>query len=241
MRIAICDDDRVTLDNLKSIILQELQINNFICDEVDVFDSGYELLEEYSKKSYDAIFLDIRMPEISGFEIAAALREISFKTFIIFVTTENELVFSSFDFQPFHFIRKYPSEYLKIQLKNVIKKLSRHIRQNESIVLELAFSEKEKICVGDILYISSEKNYLVYHFLKSEIRVRGKLAETADKYSAYDFIRVHNCFLVNMKNIRFIDYPNDEIRLKDNSIISIGRSYKKALNEQYTLYLRSLR
>lgn len=241
MRIAICDDDRVTLNNLKSIILQELQINNFLCEEVDVFDSGYKLLNEYSRKSYDAIFLDIRMPEISGFEIAAALREISFKTFIIFVTTESELVFSSFDFQPFHFIRKYPSEYLEIQLKNVIKKLSRHIRQNENIVLELAYFEKKKICVGDILYISSEKNYLVYHLLKSKIRVRGKLAETADKYSTYDFIRVHKCFLVNMKNISFIDYPNDEIKLKDNSIIPIGRSYTKVLNEQYTLYLRSLR
>lgn len=241
MRIAICDDDRIILNILKGMILQELQINGLFCEEVDVFDSGYKLLNEYKQKSYDVIFLDIKMPDINGFEIAEALREISFKTFIIFVTTESDLVFSSFDFQPFHFIRKYPSEHLEVQLKNVIKKLSRHIKQNESIVLELAYSEKKKICVGDVLYISSEKNYLVYHLLKSEVRVRGKLTEAADKYSTYDFIRVHNCFLVNMKNISFIDYPNDEIRLKDNSAVYIGRSYKKIINEQYTLYLRSLR
>lgn len=241
MRIAICDDDRITLNTLKSIILQELQINNFLCEEIDVFDSGVKLLIEYKKQSYDAIFLDIRMPDINGFEIAATLREISCKTFIIFVTTESELVFSSFDFQPFHFVRKYPSEYLEVQLKNVIKKLFRHIKQNENIVLKLAYSEKKRICVSDIVYISSEKNYLVYHLLSAEIRVRGKLAETADNYLSYDFIRVHNCFLVNMKNITLIDYPNDEIKMKDNSTVWIGRTYKKQLSQQYNLYLRSLR
>ncbi len=241
MRIAICDDDKITLDLLKNLILRELQTNNLCCEQVDTFASGYKLLDKYSENEYDAIFLDIRMPEINGFEIAAALREISFTTFIIFVTTESELVFSALDFQPFHFIRKYPSEHLEIQLKNVVKKLFRHIKQNEMIILELAYSEKKRICIRDIFYISSEKNYLVYHLLKSEIRVRGKLIETADKYITYDFIRVHNRCLVNMRNISFIDYPNEEIKLKDNSIISIGRSYKKTLNEQYTLYLRSLR
>ncbi len=241
MRVAICDDDVTTLNNLRNKILREFQINNFLYEKVDVFDSGRKFLDAYKKHPYDVAFLDIKMPEISGFKIAAALREISYNTFIIFVTTEDNLVFDAFDFQPFHFIRKYPPEYLEIQLKNVIKKLSRHIKQNESIILDLAYSEEKKICIGDVLFISSERNYLVYHLRDSEIRVRGKISEMENKYITYDFIRVHNCFLVNMKNITFIDYPNNEIKFKDNSIINIGRSYKQNLIEKYTLYLRSLR
>lgn len=241
MRIAICDDDKIVLNNLKNLITKEVQTNNLYCEQVDTFTSGHKLLDEYSKKSYDVIFLDIRMPSIDGFEIAAKLREISYTTFIIFVTTESELVFSSFDFQPFNFIRKYPEEHFELQVKNVVKKLARHIRQNEMIILEMAYLEKKKVCVRDILYISSEKNYLIFHLPGSELRVRGKLTEASERFGVYDFVRVHNRFLVNMKNISYIDYPNDEIRMTDNSLVNIGRSYKKALNEQYTLYLRSLR
>ena len=226
MRIAMCDDEVLTLTSLKEVISQEFENNNLLNNQIDAFNNGYELLNEYKKQPYDVIFLDIKMPEINGFEIAAALREISCKTFIIFVTTESELVFNSFDFQPFHFIRKYPPEYLKIQLKNFIKKLSRHMKQTESIILELPYSEKKKIIIGDIVYISSEKNYLIYHLLKSEIKVRGNLTEAYRKYNAYDFVRTHNRFLVNMKN---------------NAIVNIGRLYKKDLNEHYSLYLRSLR
>lgn len=148
------------------------------------------------------------------------------------------MFFYSFDFQPFHFIRKIPSDQLESQLKNVIKKLARHIKQNDILILELAYSEK---ALRDILYISSEKNYLVYHLINSQIRVRGKISEISKQLASYDFIRIHNRIAVNMKNISMIDYPNDEIKLKNNDIISIGRSYKKDLNEKYTLYLRSLR
>lgn len=241
MNIAVCDDNKITLNTLNEIISQELKRNSLYYENISLFDSGRTLLDKYYKTHFDVIFLDIRMPGLSGFDVAAKLRDISNRTFIIFITTESELVFNAFDFQPFHFIRKNPPEYLEMQLKNVIKKLSRHIKQNDTIVLELAYSEKKRVRVRDIIYISSEKNYLIYHFMNSQIKLRGSITDASDKYLEYDFIRVHNRLLVNMKNISMIDFPNDEIKLKGGEVISIGRVYKKKLNEQYTLYLRSLR
>ncbi len=241
IRIAICDDEPITLNLLRNLIYNEMKNNELEFEDISVYETGRSLLEEYSKLPFDVIFLDIRMPEISGFDIAERLRDISSKTFIIFITTESGLVFNAFDFQPFHFIRKLPSDQLEMQLKSVVKKLSRHIRQNDSLILDLPYNEKTSVCVRDILYISSEKNYLNYHLNDSQIRVRGKISETEDKFAVYDFVRIHNRIIVNMKNISVIDYPNYEIKLKNGEIMNIGRIYKKELHEKYTLYLRTLR
>lgn len=241
IRIAICDDEPITLNLLKKLIYDEMKNNEFELEDIFVFETGNSLLEEYSKQPFDVIFLDIRMPDMNGFDIAARLRDISSKTFIIFITTESGLVFNAFDFQPFHFIRKLPSDQLEMQLKSVVKKLSRHIRQNDSLILDLPYKEKTSVCVRDILYISSEKNYLTYHLIDSQIRVRGKISETEDKFAVYDFVRIHNRIIVNMKNISVIDYPNYEIKLRNGEIMNIGRIYKKELHEKYTLYLRTLR
>ena len=241
IRIAICDDEPIILNLLKKLIYDEMKNNELEFEDIFVFESGNSLLEEYSKQPFDVIFLDIRMPDMNGFDIAARLRDISSKTFIIFITTDSGLVFNAFDFQPFHFIRKIPSDQLEIQLNSVIKKLSRHIRQNDSLILDLPYNEKTNVCVRDIIYISSEKNYLNYHLIDSLIRVRGKISEAKDKFAVYDFVRIHNRIMVNMRNINIIDYPNYEIKLKNGEVINIGRVYKKELQEKYTLYLRSLR
>ena len=240
-RVAVCDDDAITLDMLREVIAAEMKNNEMDFESISVFKSGKELLDEYFQQPFDVIFLDIKMPDMDGFDIAARLREISDKVFIIFVTTQTGLVYNSFDFQPFHFIRKLPLNQLEVQMKDVIKKLSRHIRQNNMLILELSYNEKVRVSIRDILYISSEKNYLIYHLNDSGIKVRGKISELEEKYAIYDFVRVHKRVIVNMRNIVRIDYPNDEIILKDKSVINIGRIYRKELQEKYTMYLRSLR
>lgn len=241
IRVAVCDDDAMTLDMLREVIAAEMKNNEMDFESISVFESGQELLDEYFQQPFDVIFLDIQMPDMNGFDIAKRLRDISDKVFIIFVTTETWLVFDSFDFQPFHFIRKLPLNQLEAQMKSVIKKLSRHIRQNNILILELPYNEKVRVSIRNILYISSEKNYLIYHLNDSRIKVRGKISELKEKYEKYDFVRVHKRIIVNMRNIAWIDYPNDEIKLKDESVINIGRIYRKELQEKYTMYLRSLR
>lgn len=192
IRVAVCDDDAMTLDMLREVIAAEMKNNEMDFESISVFESGQELLDEYFQ-------------------------------------------------QPFHFIRKLPLNQLEAQMKSVIKKLSRHIRQNNILILELPYNEKVRVSIRNILYISSEKNYLIYHLNDSRIKVRGKISELKEKYEKYDFVRVHKRIIVNMRNIAWIDYPNDEIKLKDESVINIGRIYRKELQEKYTMYLRSLR
>lgn len=56
-------------------------------------------------KYYDAIFLDIEMPQKNGFDIANLINQI-YSTKIIFMTRHDNLVTSTFDYKPFHFTKK---------------------------------------------------------------------------------------------------------------------------------------
>lgn len=75
------------------------------------------------------------MPDIDGFEVAKRIRASLDTTQIVFVTTEDSLVYDSFDYQPFCFIPKTTPEILNVKLETVIKKLAANSRKTVRSVL----------------------------------------------------------------------------------------------------------
>ena len=105
MNIAICDDNEYTLSILEKYI--EYGFKKYTDDfKIRCFNNGILLLNEHKLSSFDVLFLDIDMPKISGFDIAKQLRNNFSRCFIIFITSHSNLVYKSFDFQPFNFIKK---------------------------------------------------------------------------------------------------------------------------------------
>ena len=81
------------------------------------FFNGQELLKYV--ESFDIVFLDIKMPEINGMELAKQMRENRRESIIVFVTSAEEYVFEAYDVEAFHFLLKPVNEN---KLKNVLKK-----------------------------------------------------------------------------------------------------------------------
>ena len=108
IRIAVCDDDEYMLEKLKFMIDREFagHTSDYI---IKCYSSAGLLLDDNSSTAFDIIFLDIDMPETDGFETAEKLRNDFMQCYIIFVTSHSNLVYRSFDFQPFHFIPKNPA------------------------------------------------------------------------------------------------------------------------------------
>ena len=241
MRVAVCDDEPVMLNMLSEIIMNEFAGNGCQCEMIK-FTSGNNLLKEHNMNFFDVLFLDIHMPDIDGFGVAKAIRNISDKTFIIFVTTQEELIYDSFDFQPFNFVKKESGKLTERRLASIIKKLLRHHKQFDSFMLEPAFEEKRIITVRDVVVITSDKNYIEYILTDGKkYKIRGTLGESETRFADYDFVKTHRSFLVNMKHIEKINYTDCEIKLTNGNLAHIGKSYKISVDEKYTSYQRSLR
>ena len=153
------------------MIFKKLSVNV----EISIFTSGNIVLHHHKQKHYDILFLDIFMPESSGFDVAKKIRNMSLRTHIVFVTAKQELVYDSFEYHPFYFIRKQPIKALYTELEHVVKKLLVIFKQEKQIDIIDSGVGCTQIAVRDILYIKSEKHYLLYH-LTSQNPSRSKNA-----------------------------------------------------------------
>ncbi len=242
IKIAVCDDNTVMKNKLENIIFDAFSeyTDDFILKS---FLNGISLMNEQKTEPFDVIFLDIDMPEMSGFDAAKQLREDSINCFLIFVTNYSELIYESMDFQPFHFIRKNCNTPIEVSVSKIVKILMKHMKQNEKIVLEDTLSRKSIAYIHDIVYIESDKHYLFYHLLNrdKEIKLRGSLKECENKFDSYDFVRIHKCFYVNLRYVSDLDIKNNEVILhKICKPLPIGKSYKENVSEKYMLYLRKV-
>lgn len=94
MQIAVCDDEKVYLDCLSKKIkacFKEFEIEI----SLDKYLNAVSFLERHNQNPYDIVFLDILMPEMNGLDVANRIRNLSEKTIIIFITTENHLVYET--------------------------------------------------------------------------------------------------------------------------------------------------
>lgn len=242
MRIAICDDNKEILMYLKSNL--NTVFKQYITDfELLCFISGKSLLEAHNKKNLDVIFLDIDMPNFTGFDVAKAIRKEFSKCYIIFITSHSELVYDSFDFQPFGFIRKNSGDSLTKSLNNVVKKLMFYTKQNETFTFEDEFSRSHIVPIRNIIFLESEKHYINFYVSGTDtpFRMRATIKDFEVKFEKYDFIRIHKSYIVNLRYVDFVDKSNDELRLKTiNKKLPLSRNFKKEVTEEYMLYLRNL-
>ena len=105
IRVVICDDNIVFMNHFKDIVESSLSTYNDDF-QISTVSNGNLLLAKHMESEFDIIFLDIDMPDISGFDVAKVLRDNNSRCFLIFITNHSELVYESMDFQPFNFIRK---------------------------------------------------------------------------------------------------------------------------------------
>lgn len=238
IRAAICDDEPTILDFLYVHISKEFNQKG-VNTQIDKFNSGNEFLNAHKAEPFDVVFLDIKMPDIDGFEVAKELRDSSDNTQIIFVTTEDGLVYDSFDYQPFWFISKTNPEILKTKLKTVIQKLTDKMAQNRKICLKLPRGEERYIYSDSILYIFSQSNYLNIVRESETISIREKINVFFENLPQQTFVRIHNRYVVNMQQIAAVDCTDYKIVLKNEEVQYVSRAYKSSFLEHYNLFQRN--
>lgn len=238
MKVAVCDDNSVMLEYISRCIGETLTSFD-IPHEISNFLKGKEFVEQHRGSPFDVVFLDIKMPDIDGFEAAKQVRRISEKTYIIFVTTESGLVFDSFDYHPFYFIPKEKTEILKARLISVVGKLIEQIKDNYPICIDLPHGEKKYIKTGEIIYISSKSNYLDIVCRSETIHIRRKLDELLDELPPRSFARINNRIVVNMGAVCRVDNTRMKVMLFDENELNLSRTYKAEFSEKYNIYLRN--
>lgn len=235
IKAAICDDESTILDILYAHISKEFKHQGADI-HINKFTSGKEFLTSHKAEQYDVVFLDIDMPELSGFDIAERISD-SESTLLIFVTTHDELVFSSLKFQPFRFMRK---TYLDSEIEETIEAVNKKLLKRKPDK-RIRFQTRENeiyVYANNIIYIEVYDHWLRVYLNKGEvIESYGTLSEFENQLVSVGFVRTYKSYLVNFKYIHSIG--KTQIALEDGTEIPLSRYKANDVREKFKDYLRS--
>ena len=227
MKIAVCDDENKIVEEITSFIKKD-----FPSSEVSAYSDGESFLASPEERP-EVLLLDIDMPGISGMEVAATLTREKVQTLIVFVTAHDELVYDSFKYHPFAFVRK---KFLEKELKTVLTDCEKQlVSRNKNFVFQNA-SKLVTLAQSDILYFEGQANYLAIHTISDEYKMRSTMTGVEKELEDSDFLRIHKGFLVNLEHIRVL--KTEELELDNGTVLPIGKSYSEAAKKSILRYMR---
>lgn len=229
---AVCDDEKKVLDDMSRRIEAAFsRLGETV--ELSSFDDPFLLLEHIKSAPPEVLFLDIDMPKLGGMDIAQFLIDNDVKTLLVFVTSHDALVYKSFKYRPFAFIRKsFFDEEIDSAAQEIVTELQKHGG---------CFSFKTgsglfRVQLSDILYFESDGNYINMYCTNGVHKFRGTIGGVEAELTKRDFLRIHKGFIVNLRHV--FSLCGDELKLDSGDVLPVGRSNKDGVRRALMRFMR---
>lgn len=226
IRIAVVEDNKVAAETLK-ICLERFSEEYQVEMGVTVFEKAIPFLEAGSA-SFDLVFMDIELPDISGLQACYRIREQDEKIVIIFVTNMAQYAVKGYEVDALDFMVKPVNYYgIKMKMKKALKQIL--ARQDSFVCLNYSGGMK-RVSVNDILYVEIISHRLLYHTYGETIELSGTLSGVENDLKGHSFSRCNSCYLVNLSKVSGIDYDN----------VLVGRESLKISRSKRKVFLQDL-
>jgi two-component system LytT family response regulator len=217
IRVAICDDIPEALDALNAAIrkCRHFQNNKFT---VARFKGGQEFLDALNKGlNVDFIFIDVRMPTVSGIDVISALPP-DYDAAVVFVTsyTENWPNISGFA-EAGYLIKPYTQETFDNTVDVILgrRKKAHYFEYTyvEKDIDDLPIYKRDTINCNRIVYFLASNHVVEMHTINSKMRLSGvNLKDIARELTKHGFFICYRSHLINLRY--YYDRTNSGVILK---------------------------
>lgn len=232
LRAIIVDDERLARAKIRRF-LEDYGAVEIIAECAN----GMEALTVIGEQALDVIFLDVQMPEMSGFEVLRLLGESHLlpKTppLVVFVTAFDHYAVAAFQENALDYIVKpFDYERFSVALRRVEETISvaaaaRHYHeltwrvveeQSQKQVSNLRFEERfvfksrgkiSLVATPDIDWIEAEGNYAVFHVGKARYLLRETLSALETRLDPAMFLRIHRSAIVRVSFLNSLEQHED--------------------------------
>lgn len=230
MKIAICDDESLWQQQLKTIV-ERWAAENKIPVSVRLFSGSESFLFTFEQeKDWDVLLLDIEMGGMNGMELAEGLRREGHDTAIIFTTGYQEYMPRGFDVQALHYLLK-PVDAGK--LAACMDKILAQAEQNEpKLVFTTTDGGKISLAPSRIWYVEAagHGSRICTETQLYECRENIGFAERA-LHASPCIVKCHRSYLINLRHVRGI--RREEITLDDGRKIPVSKSAYPKVNQAF--------
>jgi len=233
LHVLICEDDPQHREHMESIVIRHITTEDVEMELVlsagcptDVLDH----LEEHPDTN-GLYFLDVDLQhDMSGIELATKIKEIDASAIIVFVTTHEELSYLVFRYRIEaldYIIKDRPEDVETRAAECMLAAYKRYLDTRASDSKHKYYHVKAgdqiwNIPYDEILFFETDptvRHKMILHMENSRIKFRGFISEVAK--IGPEFYRCHKSFVVNIKNIRYVDRHTEEIEMKNGNRVPI--------------------
>ena len=223
----IVDDEPLAIEVLESHIekYDRLEI-------AGTFQNAVKAFQTIQEEPVDLLFLDIRMPGLSGTEL---LRTLKNPPKVIFTTAYREYAIEGFELDVVDYLLKPVSfeRFLRAMGKVVeLEKTGRSVppantlEKQDSYLFVQAGNRKVRISPVEILYIESKKSGVEIVCRSEKIQTYLQISDLEDKLRPAGFVRIHRSYMVPLDKIQ--SWSSTEVEVP-GSTLPVGRTYKKVV------------
>lgn len=197
MRFAVVDDEPGILKQIPVLIRQ---FSPDIIIEADTFSNSSDFLNTYTNQNYDALFLDIDMPDINGFALAEHLRNQNDLIPIVYITAKDDLIIQAFRYKALGFVRK---QFIEKELPYALSTIMNEIHKDDDMI-EVTETRSEgghtyQLSINNIMYVQSFRHNVTIHMSDgNKITVRSSLSYFSEHKGFKHFIAISTGIIVNL-------------------------------------------
>lgn len=243
LRALIVDDEALARSRLRKLLLGVADV-----EIVGECSNGPEAIDFIREHRPDVVFLDVQMPEVSGFDVLRAVGPESWPA-VIFVTAHDRHAIEAFEVHALDYLLK---PFTQARLVAALQRAREHAQvrsqanANKQLAELLAGAKAERpslsriavkngqetvfVRVADVDYVESAANYAVLHTRAGNQVLRETLTSLVNRLPARLFLRISRSIMVNLERVKSLQAgPRGEylVVLQDGRQLLLTRGIKE--------------
>ena len=203
LRLLAVDDEPPALDELAYLLRADRRV-----EDVQTAGDSLAALKVLEAGTFDGVFLDIRMPGLTGLELAGVLSRFAEPPPVVFVTAYDDAAVDAFSLRAVDYLLK------PVRAERLAEAVGRVLEARRPVGTTAAAGQPEAetiavelggvtrfLQVSDVRYVEAHGDYARLHTLSGSHLVRVPLAALEERWAPAGFVRVHRSYLVATSHI----------------------------------------
>ena len=235
MRILICDDDNLIIEQIKKYLKNYFERNHLKCPETVCYSDGESLLADKGDK--DILFLDIEMPGMNGIYIGKELKKANENIIIFIVTSYSEYLDEAMRFRVFRYLSK------PLDKQRFFRNMKDAIDLYNTMTVKIPIETKQGVHTlpaSSIIAVEAMQRKVIVHTTQRDFESVHNMQYWGNLLPKNCFFQTHRSFIINFEHVT--DFDHTLIHMAENQYHAyLTRRKYSAFKEAYLLYLESTR
>jgi DNA-binding LytR/AlgR family response regulator len=240
------DDEQTQLEDLARLLRASPSVR-----EVECASDGRDALARVTNQPFDAIFLDVRMPDLDGLELARVLRRFAAPPQLVFVSAYDEAAVEAFELHALDYLRKpVARKRTEEAIERVLAAIDarpaatdpppgRSAGEDEMIAVATLHGGSTRLLArSTIQYVQSYGDFVRIVTGDGRYLLRATLAEIERRWEPFGFVRVHRQYVANLRcatELRPLLGGTAELTLVDGNTIPVARRHAADLGRRLSV------